>query len=105
MNLFLLMFLCSPVLIIKVSFFFLETFKKAVFIGHSVCTICFFVVVVVKYHLNYSLDDEIIMESLGHCIHFFDSQGKRKSVSLPFKIEKLISYLTKIQFPLCAVYF
>lgn len=44
------------------------------------------------------------MERLGHCIHFFDSQEKNKSVYFPFKIEKRISYPSKIQFLIRAVY-
>ena len=39
------------------------------------------------------------MERLKHYHHFFDYREKHKSVSFPFKIEKLISYLIKIQFP------
>ena len=40
-----------------------------------------------------------LMERLKHCYHSFDYREKHKSVSFPFKIEKLISYLIKIRFP------
>ena len=78
----------------KISFFFPEIFKERfcwTFYSHRNF------VIVMKYHHDCSLDREMFWKDWGTAFPFWFSQEAK--TFFPFKMEKLISYLIKIQFP------